>query len=59
MKCSLLVALLAGQLNAYSALDSKIFNLLEEELGDIKHRYNITLRDYLRQAFLEQLRKNF
>jgi len=48
MKYSLLVALLAGHLNAYSALDSKLFHLLEEELDDIKHRYNITLRDYLR-----------
>ena len=53
MKCSLLVALLAGQLhvNAYSALDGKIMHLLEEELDDIKQRYNITLRDYLRKRF--------
>ena len=55
MKFSLLVALIAGQLsvNAYSALDSKLYQLLDEELGDLKHRYNITLRDYLRESFLE------
>ena len=63
MKCSLLVALLAGQLhvNAYSALDGKIMHLLEEELDDIKQRYNITLRDYLRKRFnwhFEQCSKN-
>ena len=46
MKYSILVALLAGQLNAYSALDNKLLNLLEEELDDIKNN-NITLREYL------------
>ena len=52
MKYSILVALLAGQLNAYSALDNKLLNLLEEELDDIKNN-NITLREYL------SLRKRF